>query len=138
MGDLSQTVLENDGEVLGIIPKIFFKNQNILINTQDHIITKNMHKRKMRMFKESKIIFVLPGGVGTLDEFFEVLTWAQLKIHEKKIILINYKNYWNQLLCLFNHMIENNFLSNDIFNYFKIVKNIDEAFNLVLKKNSLN
>ena len=94
-----------------------------------------MHSRKMKMFNESNIIIVLPGGIGTLDELFEVLTWAQLKIHEKKIILLNCENYWEPITALFHHLIENEFLKKEIFELFTLVNEVEEVFDHIFEKN---
>ena len=135
MGILSQSVIDSEGEILGISPISFLKNKKILISQKNHILTENMHERKKKMFDESDIFLIIPGGVGTLDEFFEILTLAQLRIHKKKIILINFDNYWESLVELLKHMIKKKFLNDNIFNYFKTVNNIDEAFNLILEEN---
>tara|TARA_B100001057_G_C22432018_1_gene787822 strand:+ start:60 stop:635 length:576 start_codon:yes stop_codon:yes gene_type:complete len=135
MGLLANSVKENNGEILGVIPKILFKEKEISIDNKNHFIVDDMHSRKMKMFNESDIFVVLPGGIGTLDEFFEILTWAQLKIHNKKIILLNCKNFWTPIISLLHHLIENKFLKKEIFELFTIVNEVEEIFNHIYEKN---
>ena len=135
MGSLAKSVEENNGEILGVIPKFLCNEKDITIGNSNQFITDNMHSRKMKMFNESNIIIVLPGGIGTLDELFEVLTWAQLKIHEKKIILLNCENYWEPITALFHHLIENEFLKKEIFELFTLVNEVEEVFDHIFEKN---
>jgi uncharacterized protein (TIGR00730 family) len=72
-------------------------------------------------------IIIIPGGVGTLDEFFEVLTWAQLKLHSKPIIILNVKGFWDPLIKLINHLIENGFADESLSRLFKVVTSPEEA-----------
>ena len=83
------------------------------------------------MFTNSDAVILLPGGPGSLDEFFEVLTWAQLGVHAKPIVLINVKNYWDPLLNLIDHTISAGFAETSLKNLFKITESVDEAVNYI-------
>ena len=86
-----------------------------------------MHERKKMMYEKSDAFIILPGGVGTLDECFEVLTWCQLDlIKNKKVGIINFKGYWNPLILLIKHLINQEFMSPDNLNYFDEIKNISK------------
>jgi len=90
------------------------------------IITENMHQRKQMMYEKSDAFLILPGGVGTLDECFEVLTWCQLnQIVNKKIGIINFNNFWDPLISLINHLIKEEYMGEHNLNYFEELGNID-------------
>ena len=91
-----------------------------------------MHERKKVMFMNSDAIALLPGGAGSLDEFFEVLTWAQLGLHSKPIVLINTNDYWDLLLALLDHVIAQGFAKNSVKDFFKIAATPEEAIKLLL------
>ena len=97
MGTLANAVLKNNGKLISIIPYIFKKKKNLSIKPFKTIYTKDFVERKKLMIKKATIFIVLPGGFGTLDEFFEVISLNQLKVINKKIILIDVDNFWNPL-----------------------------------------
>ena len=86
-----------------------------------------MHERKKVMFMNCDAIMILPGGAGTLDEFFEVLTWAQLKLHSKPIVVLNINRFWDPLISLINHLIKNGFADMSLKELFQIVSSPEEA-----------
>ena len=94
MGALASSAQQNNCEILGIIPQHLMEREVGKTNLKNLIITKNMHERKNLMYNESDAIMILPGGVGTLDEFFEIITWAQLGLHKKYIILLNIDKFF--------------------------------------------
>jgi uncharacterized protein (TIGR00730 family) len=112
MGSVSETAVKYGSKTTGIIPDFLVKNdiQNKKYSKRyntNFIITNNMHKRKQMMYEKSDAFLVLPGGVGTLDECFEVLTWCQLtQIIDKKVGIINFNNFWDPLVSLINHLIK--------------------------------
>jgi uncharacterized protein (TIGR00730 family) len=110
MGIVANTVLENNGTVTGVIPSLLNEkeHQHSLLTTL-HIV-EDMHTRKKMMYELSDAAIILPGGYGTLDELFEMITWNQLNIHDKKIILLNSDNYYDNLLAHFEKMQSENFL----------------------------
>jgi uncharacterized protein (TIGR00730 family) len=109
MGELANSVLEHGGEVLGVIPK-FLESRERAMRRGKLIITADMHERKQRMFEEADAFVALPGGVGTLEELVEQMTWAQLGRHKKPILLTNVKNFWDPLCALLDHMEEQQFI----------------------------
>ena len=109
MGEIAGAMLEHDGEVIGIIPAFLKKREhaNPRVNL---IVTRDMHESKQRMFEEADAFVALPGGVGTLEEVVEQMTWAQLGRHKKPILLANIKRFWDPLCVLLNHMEELHFI----------------------------
>ena len=104
MGAVATTVLEHGGHVTGIIPEFLTKRENALTGAQELIVTHDMHERKRLMFERSDAFVALPGGIGTLEELVEQLTWQQLGRHSKPILLANIVNFWDPLLELLEHM----------------------------------
>jgi uncharacterized protein (TIGR00730 family) len=94
-----------------------------------------MHERKKLMFTNSDAIILLPGGPGSLDEFFEVLTWAQLEVHKKPIIVINVKKYWDPLFSLIDHTISSGFAENSLKKLFTITETATEAVEYLANHN---
>lgn len=97
MGILAESVLANNGKVLGVIPKILIEWEQQHESLTELAIVPDMHSRKKMIYEMSDAAIVLPGGFGTLDEFFEMLTWNQLKIHDKKIYILNSGGFYNHL-----------------------------------------
>jgi len=104
MGAVARSVLENGGHVTGIIPGFLSEREHMLIEAQELIVVDDMHQRKHLMFEKSDGFVALPGGLGTLEEFVEQLTWTQLGRHVKPIVLANIDGFWNPLLELFDRM----------------------------------
>jgi uncharacterized protein (TIGR00730 family) len=104
MGAVASAVLEHGGQVTGIIPEFLTKRENALTGAQELIVTHDMHERKRLMFERSDAFVALPGGIGTLEELVEQLTWQQLGRHSKPILLANIENFWEPLLELLTHM----------------------------------
>src|SRR3954447_19791100 len=109
MGEIANAVLDHGGEAIGIIPG-FLQNREHAMRRGQLIVTKDMHERKQRMFEEADAFVALPGGVGTLEEVVEQMTWAQLGRHKKPILLANIKRFWDPLCVLLNHMEELKFI----------------------------
>lgn len=110
MGAVARTVIEAGGHVTGIIPAFLMKRETMLEAVTDLTITADMHERKRLMFERSDAFVALPGGVGTLEELVEQMTWAQLGQHRKPILLANIDGYWTRLLDLLDHMREEGFI----------------------------
>jgi len=109
MGELADAVLDRGGKVIGIIPT-FLKNREHANPRGKVIVTRDMHERKQRMFDEADAFVALPGGVGTLEEVVEQMTWAQLGRHQKPILLANIQKFWDPLCALLDHMEELQFI----------------------------
>ncbi len=97
------------------------------------VVTENMHERKKVMFMNSDAIIVLPGGLGTLDEFFEVLTWRQLGLHEKPIIVISPDGYWQPLVDLVDHVVGKGFADADLKDYFQVCSSANETRDVLIR-----
>jgi uncharacterized protein (TIGR00730 family) len=111
MGVISNAALEAGGEAIGIIPKSLVERELAHPGLTDLRIVGSMHERKAMMSDLSEGFITLPGGTGTLEEFFEVLTWAQLGEHEKPCGLLNVAGYYDPLLAVFDQMVDEGFLS---------------------------
>ena len=92
-----------------------------------------MHERKKVMYMNSNAFVLLPGGIGSLEEFFEVFTWSQLSIHKKPIAVLNIEGYWDPLNSLIEHLIENNFANSSLKKLFKLTATVDETIEFLTK-----
>lgn len=106
MGAVASSVLEHGGRVTGIIPDFLVNREHAMKRAQELIVTRDMHERKQTMFERSDAFVALPGGIGTLEELVEQMTWAQLGRHAKPILLANIEGFWDPLLALLDHMRE--------------------------------
>jgi uncharacterized protein (TIGR00730 family) len=104
MGTLADAVLDHGGAVTGVIPEFLVNREHMLARVQERIITRDMHERKRIMFERADAFVALPGGVGTLEELVEQLTWAQLGRHKKPILIANIEQFWDPLCALLDHM----------------------------------
>jgi uncharacterized protein (TIGR00730 family) len=110
MGALATSVLDHGGTVTGIIPDFLTSRENALTRVQELIVTPDMHERKRLMFERSDAFVALPGGVGTLEELVEQMTWKQLGRHSKPVLLANIDGFWEPLLALVAHMRATQFI----------------------------
>src|ERR1700676_4159097 len=110
MGAVATSTLDHGGTVTGIIPDFLTARENVLTRVQELIVTPDMHERKRLMFERSDAFVALPGGIGTLEELVEQLTWQQLGRHAKPILLANIDNFWEPLLSLLSHMRATEFI----------------------------
>ncbi len=113
MGEIAQSVLKHGGEVNGIIPEFLIEREHAL-RTHGLTITPDMHERKRKMFEMADAFVALPGGVGTLEEIVEQMTWAQLGRHKKPILLANIEGFWEPLCALLDHMKALEFIRGDL------------------------
>jgi uncharacterized protein (TIGR00730 family) len=110
MGAVASSVLDHGGMVTGIIPNFLKLRENALKRVQEMIVTPDMHERKRLMFEHSDAFVALPGGIGTLEELVEQLTWQQLGRHTKPVLLANIDGFWEPLFALLTHMRETEFI----------------------------
>jgi len=110
MGAIAKSVLDHGGSVTGIIPEFLRAKENALSHVQEMVITPDMHERKRLMFERSDAFVALPGGIGTLEELVEQMTWQQLGRHTKPVLLANIDNCWEPLLSLLTHMRASEFI----------------------------
>lgn len=130
MGKIAQNVLDLNGEVIGVIPDFLKKKEVFHSGLNRLIITENMHERKLKMHELSEGIITLPGGYGTLEELFEMITWAQLGLHQKPIGILNTNGFYDDLLQLIRKMVRLGFLKKE--NYDMIL--VDDDVNGLLQK----
>ena len=114
MGALARSVHDHGGEVTGIIPKFLMARERALHGTHELIVTHDLHERKRKMFEMADAFVALPGGVGTLEEIVEQMTWAQLGRHKKPILLANISGFWDPLCALLDHMKKLEFIRGDL------------------------
>lgn len=124
MGAVARATLSAGGRVTGIIPKFLTQKEHMLEEVDELIVTASMHERKQLMFERSDAFVALPGGIGTLEELVEQLTWSQLGQHTKPIIVANIDGFWAPFLSLLAHMRDDQFIRNGINVRFMVV---DEA-----------
>ena len=110
MGTLARAVLDGGGHVTGVIPHFLKDRERLFSDVTELIVTADMHERKMLMFERAQAFVALPGGVGTLEELVEQMTWSQLGQHEKPILLANIDGFWQPLVSLLDHMREERFI----------------------------
>jgi uncharacterized protein (TIGR00730 family) len=110
MGRIARAALDAGGEVTGIIPRFLEKREEMFTDVSELIVTEDMHERKMMMFDRAEAFVALPGGVGTLEELVEQMTWIQLGQHEKPVLLANIEQFWQPLIDLLDHMRQEQFI----------------------------
>ncbi len=126
MGEIANAVLEKNGKVIGIIPKLLteWEHQHHGISELHEVA--DMHTRKRMLYEKCDAAIILPGGYGTMDELFEILTWNQLNIHDKKIIIMNSGGFYDHLILHLKAMESENFLYHKIVDKLTIVKRPEE------------
>ncbi|RMD90376.1 MAG: TIGR00730 family Rossman fold protein [Alphaproteobacteria bacterium] len=117
MGVAASAAQATGGVTMGVIPAHLMTRERGKADLTQLVVTETMHERKKVMFMNSDAIVVLPGGAGTLDEFFEMLTWRQLHLHGKPIFLLNTEGFWDPLLALLDHVIEAGFADASLRDY---------------------
>ena len=124
MGVVARAAQAAGAQTFGVIPVHLLKQEVGKTDLTRFVITEDMHERKKVMFMNSDAIVVLPGGAGSLDEFFEVLTWAQIGLHVKPIFLLNVNGYWQPLLDLLTHIIAQGFADASLLSHFTVVSDV--------------
>jgi uncharacterized protein (TIGR00730 family) len=110
MGEVASATLAHGGRVVGIIPKFLIDVEQALEGVDELLVTKSMHERKLHMFERSDAFVALPGGIGTLEEFVEQMTWNQIGQHDKPLVLANVQGYWDPFIELLDHMLRHAFI----------------------------
>ncbi|MCP5072578.1 MAG: TIGR00730 family Rossman fold protein [Rhodobacteraceae bacterium] len=126
MGAVARAAQNAGGETFGVIPVHLMEMEVGKRDVSSFVVTENMHERKKVMYMNADVIVTLPGGAGSLDEFFEVLTWRQLGLHKKPIYLLNVAGYWDPLVALIDHQIEQGFADASLRSFFMVVETVDE------------
>ncbi len=130
MGQTAGAARDAGGDVFGVIPDFLVELEGVLEGV-DHKIVKTMHERKMLMFEESDAILTLPGGIGTLEEVIETLSWARLSLHRKPIIVLNINDFWSPLKTLFSHIVDRGFAAEELLKEVIFVDDPKDVFNTI-------
>lgn len=131
MGAVANSTMKHDGHVTGVFPVSLRNIENEHQSLTEIIIVNTMHERKQLMFERSDAFIVFPGGFGTMDEMFEILTWKQLLLHEKEIVIFNYQGYWDPLIALMHSIIENGFAKPETATYFHVVTELEQIIDVL-------
>jgi uncharacterized protein (TIGR00730 family) len=127
MGETAHSALRHGGHVTGIIPGFLSEREHMLIEAQELIVVDDMHQRKQLMFAKSDAFVALPGGLGTLEEFVEQLTWSQLGRHSRPIVLVNIERFWDPLLVLFGEMSAEGFIRPGLELNMLVVESVEDV-----------
>ncbi len=127
MGTIAQSVLDHGGYVTGIIPDFLKSREKLLDDVQETIVVPDMHTRKRLMFEKADAFVALPGGVGTLEELVEQMTWSQLGRHTKPILMLSTKGFWKPLLTLLAHMREQGFIRPGLELSYLVAERVEEV-----------
>ena len=127
MGTVADAVLAGGGKIVGVIPG-FLKDKEVAhARATEMLVVPDMHSRKKLMFERSDAFCILPGGVGTLDEMFEIITWRQLRLHDKPIILVNVADYWAHMISLLDSMVSMGFAYNPRHTLLTVVNRAEDV-----------
>jgi uncharacterized protein (TIGR00730 family) len=131
MGEVADAVMKNGGEVVGVIPEHLQTSEVGHSGITELKVVESMHVRKKLMFDLSDGFAVLPGGYGTLDELFEIITWRMLKLHDKPVVVLNIDGYWDRFQALIDHLIDEGFARADSRQFFSVVNSVGRMFDLL-------
>lgn len=138
MGVVARAARDHGADVVGIIPSHLDEVEITQAGLAELHVTDDMHQRKKMMFERSDAFIVLPGGLGTLDETLEMMTWAQLSLHTKPIIIVNTKGYWSPLLELVDHVVTDGFAAPENASLLTVVESPEEAIQVIEALNRTN
>lgn len=128
MGAITDAVLEGGGRVVGVIPEFLMKYEVGNPNVTELIVVDSMHDRKRTMFERSDGFIILPGGLGTMDETFEIITWKQLQQHAKPVVVLDTEGYWQPFEALVDSIIQGGFAHPGVKDLFSVVDRVDQVF----------
>lgn len=131
MGEVAAAARKSNAGMLGIIPTHLLNREAPQGLFSERIITETMHERKKVMLMNADVIVMLPGGAGSLDEFFEALTWRQIGLHDKPIYLLNVNGFWQPLQTLLDHIVAEGFAGDNILNATKSADSVDALVSLI-------
>ena len=127
MGLVADAVLNHGGRAIGFIPEHLDDREGAHHGLTELHIVDTMHTRKMRMSEHADMFVILPGGFGTLDEMFEIITWKQLNLHKKPIVIVNINGYWDPLVALIHKVVDSHFAHEEHRHYVKVVTCVDDV-----------
>ncbi|MBY6153308.1 TIGR00730 family Rossman fold protein [Vannielia litorea] len=125
MGRVARSAQAGGAETFGVIPTHLLQREVGKRDLTTFIVTETMHERKKVMFMNADAVVVLPGGAGSLDELFEVLTWRQLGLHAKPVFLLNVNGYWSKLTELVEHVVASGFAGDDLLGFYEVVSSVE-------------
>ncbi|MEM7505467.1 MAG: TIGR00730 family Rossman fold protein [Pseudomonadota bacterium] len=131
MGETARAAKAAGGHVTGFIPRHLLEMEVGNPGIDALIVTETMHERKKLMFGNSDAVVALPGGPGTLDELIEVLTWRQIGLHTRPVVLVSPEGYWNPFLALIDHLVEEAFVHPSFRSFMRVVETPDEAVSIL-------
>lgn len=131
MGTVARAAQSAGGETFGVIPTHLLQLEVGKTDLTRFVITETMHERKKVMLMNADAVVVMPGGAGSLDEFFEVLTWRQLGLHQKPIVLLNVAGYWDPLKTLMHHVVDTGFADESLLDFVQSGGSADEVMTLL-------
>jgi len=131
MGAIARSVLANGGQVTGIIPGFLQSKERLLPELQECLVVGDMHERKRLMFERADAFIALPGGIGTLEELTEQLTWVQLERHTKPVVIADIAGFWQPLLNLFAHMRERRFIQSSFEVRYLVAEKIEDILPMI-------
>jgi uncharacterized protein (TIGR00730 family) len=126
MGVLANAALKAGGEVIGVIPRFLLQREAGHPALTETVVVENMHERKLQMFDRCDAIVVLPGGLGTLEEFFEILSWRTLGLHTKPIVIVDLDGYWQPLAALLRSCVEGGFAERSHLDVVAFIETLDQ------------
>jgi uncharacterized protein (TIGR00730 family) len=133
MGELARSVLGHGGEVTGIIPEFLVEREHAFKGAHGLIVTRDLHERKRKMFELADAFVALPGGVGTLEELVEQITWVQLGRHRKPVLIANIEKFWEPLCALLNHMRKLEFIRGELGFELLVADKVDDILPVLRK-----
>ena len=133
MGAIAKSVSEHGVHVTGIIPEFLMARERALRNSYDLIVTRDMHERKRKMFEMADAFVAMPGGIGTLEEIVEQITWVQLGRHRKPVLLANIEGFWQPLCALIDHMKSLEFIRGDLNFDLLVAEKVDDILPMLQK-----
>lgn len=127
MGRVAKAAQNAGASTFGVIPQHLVNREIGKSDLDSYVVTETMHERKKVMFMNADAFVVLPGGPGSMDEFFEVLTWAQIGLHRKPVLLVNVDGYWDPLVAMINHTVTRGFAAETVSDLYTVVPDPDAA-----------
>lgn len=128
MGEIANAALEHKGRVTGIMPEFLRDVEPPAYSVSEFIMTENMHERKAAMYERSDAFCVLPGGIGTLEEAVEMVSWATLKRHAKPIVFVDLDGYWKPLMQLLDFIVDEGFAHPEMRGHWEVVACVEDVF----------
>lgn len=133
MGATAGAARDAGGKVYGVIPDFLVDLEGVLDGVE-HTVVKTMHERKMIMFDESDAILTLPGGIGTLEELIETVSWARLALHRKPILVLNVNGFWTPLKTLIDHVVDKGLAARELATDMIFVDRVEDVFPILEKR----